>query len=113
MSDEYTNAIVVFMTASGRDEAVRIAEMLIGSRLAACVQILPGMESIYHWEGAIQRDEEVLILAKTTRENFVALEIEVKALHSYAVPEILAVPALKVSPNYFNWLNENVRQQVK
>lgn len=113
MSNERTNAIVVLMTAPSREEAVRIAEMLIGSRLAACVQIMPEMESIYHWEGEIQRDAEFLLLAKTTQHNFAVLEQEVRALHSYTVPEIVAIPAVAISEPYLNWLNENVRNKHK
>lgn len=110
MSNEDTKAIVVLMTAPSREEAVRIAEMLIGSRLAACIQIMPEMESIYHWQDAIQRDAEFLLLAKTTLENFAALEYEVRALHSYTVPEIVAIPASAVSEPYLDWLKVNVRQ---
>jgi periplasmic divalent cation tolerance protein len=110
MSIEGTDAVVVLMTAPNREEAVRIAEMLIGSRLAACVQIMPEMESIYHWQDAIQRDAEFLLLAKTTLENFAMLEHEVRALHSYTIPEIVAIAAVAVSEPYLNWLKENVRR---
>lgn len=113
MSNEQINAVVVLMTAPSREEAVRLAEMLIGARLAACVQILPEMESIYHWQGAIQRDTEVLLLAKTTQENFALLEREVRALHSYTTPEIIAIPAVAISEPYAKWLNENVRNKIK
>jgi periplasmic divalent cation tolerance protein len=110
MSNEETDAVVVLMTTPTREEAVRIAEMLIGSRLAACVQIMPEMESIYHWQETIQRDAEFLLLAKTTSENLATLEYEVRALHSYKVPEIVAIPAIAVSNPYLNWLKENVRR---
>jgi periplasmic divalent cation tolerance protein len=108
MSDTQTSAIVVFVTAPNREEAVRLAEMIVGARLAACVQILPEMESIYRWNGTIQREGEHLIIAKTTLDNFDLLESEVRALHSYSVPEIVAIPALAISMPYFEWLNQNV-----
>jgi periplasmic divalent cation tolerance protein len=103
-----SDAIVVLMTAANGEEAARLAEMLVAARLAACVQILPPMESIYHWQGNIERQSEILLLAKTTRDRFEALEREVRALHSYETPEIIAVPVLLGSLPYLNWLNENV-----
>ena len=103
-----SDVIVVLMTASGADEARRIAQQLVESRLAACVQILPEIESVYRWHGAIQRDKEVLLLMKTTADNFAALEKSVRAIHSYDTPEIVAVPASGVSEPYRAWLIENV-----
>jgi periplasmic divalent cation tolerance protein len=96
--------IVVFMTTANREEAVRIADMLVGAHLAACVQILPEIESVYRWEGKIERQSEVLVLAKSTREKFAELEREVRAIHSYETPEIVAVPAAEVSEPYRKWL---------
>lgn len=101
MSDD---AIVVFMTAASGEEATRLAEMLVGAHLAACVQILPEMESVYRWQGKIERQSEVLLLAKTTREKFDDLEREVRALHSYDTPEIVAVPIVAGSAPYLEWL---------
>ena len=101
-------AVVVLMTASSREEAARLAEMLIGSRLAACVQIMPEMESVYRWKGQVQREPEVLLLAKTTLSCFTELEREVRALHSYETPEIVAVPVTAISAPYLEWLNANL-----
>jgi periplasmic divalent cation tolerance protein len=101
MSDD---AIVVFMTAANGEEASRLAEMLVGAHLAACVQILPEMESVYRWQGKIERSSEVLLLAKTTRGKFDDLEREVRALHSYDTPEIIAVPIVAGSTPYLEWL---------
>lgn len=100
-------AIVVFMTASNRDEAEKLAQILVEQRLAACVQILPEIVSFYHWQDEILQDKEVLLLAKTTDEKFAQLEKSVRENHSYEVPEIVAVPAEKVSAPYFKWLQEN------
>ena len=103
MSDD---AIVVFMTAANGEEATRLAEMLVGAHLAACVQILPEMESVYRWQGKIERQSEVLLIAKTTRGKFDDLEREVRALHSYDTPEIVAVPIVKGSAPYLEWLSK-------
>ena len=103
-----TNAIVVFMTAASGEEATRLAEMLVGAHLAACVQILPEMESVYRWEGKIERQSEVLLLAKTTQSKFDELEREVRALHSYETPEIIAVPVTAGSSPYLEWLNSSL-----
>lgn len=109
MTEVQDEAIVVLMTAGSGEEAARLAEMLVGSRLAACVQIMPQMESVYHWDGAIKRDAEILLLAKTTRANFADLEREVRALHSYQTPEIVALPIIKASAPYLAWLKANTR----
>ena len=100
--------IVVFMTAANGEEAARLADMLVGARLAACVQILPEIESVYRWKGAIQRESEVLLLAKSTSDKFEELEREVRAIHSYETPEIVALPARAISEPYLRWLNENL-----
>jgi len=97
--------IVVLMTASSAEEAKRIAESLVNQKLAACVQILPGMESVYVWKGETQYEPEVLVLAKTTRNNFAELERQVRALHSYETPEIIALPIISGSQPYLEWLS--------
>src|SRR5262245_43426109 len=103
-----SDAIVVFLTAANGEEAARMAEMLVGARLAACVQIMPPMESVYRWQGNIERQSEVLLIAKTIRSRFAELEREVLALHSYETPEIIALPILAGSRRYLEWLDENV-----
>lgn len=104
MSASADDAIVVFMTAANGEEAARLADMLVGANLAACVQILPEMESVYRWQGKIERQAEILLLAKTTQGKFAELEREVRALHSYDTPEIVAVPITAASLPYLNWL---------
>src|ERR1044071_7323344 len=91
MANQQASAIVVLMTAASREEAARLAEMLVGARLAACVQLMPEMESVYHWQGKIERTTETLLIAKTTRADFEELERSVRALHSYETPEIVAL----------------------
>ena len=102
------DAIVVMMTAANREEAARLADMLVGARLAACVQILPEMESVYRWKGNIERQPEVLLIAKTLRSRFAELERAVRALHSYDTPEIIAIPMAAGSRRYLEWLVANV-----
>jgi len=104
MATSADEAIVVFMTAANGEEAARLADMLVGANLAACVQILPEMESVYRWQGKIERAAEILLLAKTTRGKFAELEREVRALHSYDTPEIVAVTITEASAPYLNWL---------
>jgi periplasmic divalent cation tolerance protein len=102
-------AIVVLMTAANGEEAARLADLLIGAHLAACVQILPEMESVYRWQGKIERQSETLLLAKTLRSKFEELEREVRALHSYDTPEIIALPIVAGSAPYLAWLTESLK----
>ena len=96
------------MTAANGEEAARLADMLVGAHLAACVQILPEMESVYRWQGRIERQAEVLLIAKTTKAKFDDLEREVRALHSYETPEIVAVPLVACSTPYLEWLSASL-----
>lgn len=96
--------IVVFLTASNGEEATRLADLLIGAHLAACVQILPEMESVYRWQGNIERQSEILLIAKTTAAKFAELERQVRALHSYETPEIVAITLAAASTPYLQWL---------
>ena len=100
--------IVVFLTAPNGEEATRLADLLIGAHLAACVQILPEMESVYRWQGKIERQSEILLIAKTTAAKFAELDREVRALHSYETPEIFAIPILAGSSRYLEWLANSV-----
>lgn len=108
MSNQADNAIVVLLTASSREEAARLAELLVGARLAACVQIMPEMESVYWWKEKIERTPEILLLAKTVEHKFGELEKAVRSLHSYETPEIVALPAAAVSASYLEWLTTTV-----
>jgi periplasmic divalent cation tolerance protein len=108
-----SDAIMVLMTAGSREEAVRLADVLVVARLAACVQILPEVESVYHWQGNIERAPEILLLAKTTQANFAALETAVRSLHTYETPEVIALPITEVSAPYLEWLTANVIPQSK
>jgi periplasmic divalent cation tolerance protein len=107
MTNDSSDALVVFMTAADGEEAARLADMLVGARLAACVQIMPKMESVYRWRGQIERATEVLLIAKTAASKFEELEREVRALHSYETPEIVAIPIVAGSAAYLEWLFAN------
>lgn len=108
MNSEHSEAIVVFITAPNKEEASRLAEALVEKRLAGCVQILPGVESVYRWQGQIERAEEVLLIAKTLSGKFDELRREVTALHSYETPEIVALPIVSGSGPYLDWLMASV-----
>ena len=108
MSDNASEPIVVLMTAANREEASRIAEMLVSRRLAACVQVLPEIQSVYRWQGEVARESEVLLLAKTTLDRFDELDRAVRESHSYETPEIIALPVKAISEPYFAWLQEEV-----
>jgi periplasmic divalent cation tolerance protein len=92
------------MTAANAGESERIASMLLDARLAACVQILPAIKSVYRWKGEIVRENEVLLSAKTTREKFAELDRAVRAIHSYETPEIVALAVSTISQSYLRWL---------
>lgn len=107
-ANDVNEAIVVFVTTANSEEAAQLAEMLVRQRLAACVQILPEIESVYRWQGKIERQKEVLLIAKTTKSKFEELEAKVRAIHSYETPEIVALPLIAGSPPYLEWLNSSV-----
>ena len=104
MPQETARPIIVLMTASSIDEAVRLADMVVAENLAACVQILPQLQSIYRWKGKVEREAEVLLIAKTLSSNFDELERRVREVHSYDTPEIVAIPATAISAPYSEWL---------
>jgi periplasmic divalent cation tolerance protein len=98
------NALEVHITAPDRERAEGIARALVGERLAACVNIVTGVRSIYRWEGQIHEDDEVLCLVKTRPGLFASLCSRVSELHPYDVPEILAFEVADASPAYLAWL---------
>jgi periplasmic divalent cation tolerance protein len=99
-----TDAIVVLTTTETPEDAERIARRLVERELAACVQVLPPITSIYRWQGRIERATENLLLVKTRRELYAAVEAEIKANHSYQTPEIIALPVENGSADYLHWL---------
>lgn len=104
MRPSETEICVVLITAPDADTGAKIARTLVEERLAACVNIVSGMRSIYRWEGAVQDDAEVLLIAKTRTDCEEALARRVRALHPYDLPEILALPAVGGSRGYLDWV---------
>src|SRR5687767_10113788 len=100
--------IVVYVTAGSADEADRLARSLVDERLAACVNRIKSVQSVYRWQGKVEQSEEELLIIKTSRDRFAALEKRVRELHSYAVPEVIALPVIEGSSNYLKWLKEQV-----
>jgi periplasmic divalent cation tolerance protein len=97
---------IVIMTASSTEEAERIATALVGEGHAACVNVVPACRSIYMWKGSIVKDDEVMMFAKTRRDDFGEIVRRVTALHGYEVPEIIAVGLESVSESYGRFLGE-------
>ena len=97
--------VIVLITASSREEAEQIATTLVEEMLAACVNVIPGVASIYRWEGKVERAEEWLLLAKSRSDVMGELVQRVQALHSYEVPEILALPLAGGGEAYLRWLD--------
>ena len=100
------NECIVFITASSEDEAAKIAREVVEARLAGCVNIMRNIRSIYCWDGKIEDEAEVLMIAKTQEHLFDALVKKVKELHSYTVPEIIAIPVAEGSADYLKWLKD-------
>ncbi len=102
--------IIVLMTASSEDEAERISKALVDERLAACVNIVPAIRSLFFWEGKTQDAREALLVCKSRQPLLEKLVSRVKSLHSYAVPEVLALPIIAGSRDYLDWLRESTRE---
>jgi periplasmic divalent cation tolerance protein len=98
------NIISVTIIASSRPEAEKIADALVNEKLAACVNILPNVQSVYRWQGAIETTEEIILIAKTRAELFEKLCSAVKSLHSYSVPCIVATPVVDGYTPYVDWV---------
>ncbi len=103
--------LVVLVTASSADEAARLARALVDERLAACVNIIPGLRSIYRWQGQVEDAAEVLLIIKTGHHLLAALTDRVRVLHSYTVPEVIALPISGGAAPYLEWLAGEIRAQ--
>ena len=104
-----TDYIVVYVTAP-EDEAVDLARTLVEERLVACVNLVPGLRSIYWWQGKVEDEPEVLCIMKTRSNLFESLRDRVRELHSYEVEEIIALPILAGNLPYLNWIKENTKK---
>jgi periplasmic divalent cation tolerance protein len=104
-----TEEIVILITVASPDEGAKIAQALVDEHLAACVNIIPGVRSFFFWEGKTQEAAEALLLCKTTMLRRESVITRVKSLHSYTVPEIIALPIAAGLPAYLDWIRTSVR----
>jgi periplasmic divalent cation tolerance protein len=105
-----TQFSVVFVTVGNADAAAAIAKKLVEERMVACANLVPRIRSIYRWKGEIYDEEEYLLIMKTRSSLVPALTMRVRELHSYEVPEIIAVSIEEGLPEYLNWVMENTRE---
>jgi len=103
-----TDKIIVFVTCESKEQAETIAQTVVTGRLAACVNVLPGIRSCYIWEQKLTWSDEVLLLIKTSRSRFGQLQDRIKALHSYTVPEIVGVTIDDAFQKYIDWIESSV-----
>jgi periplasmic divalent cation tolerance protein len=103
-----TNKRIVFSTAGSEDEARKIASHLVERQLAACVSIVPQIESIYRWQGKVESSREWLLLIKTTAERFIAVRDAIRVLHSYELPECIALSVEDGAAEYLEWIEHSV-----
>ena len=106
-----TDKIVVLSTSGSADEAEKIARGVVDSRLAACVSIVPGVRSIYRWKGKVEDDAEFLLVVKTRRELLPQVEETIVRLHSYSVPETIALPIVDGAAAYLDWLDRETKPE--
>ncbi|MBB5036136.1 divalent-cation tolerance protein CutA [Prosthecobacter dejongeii] len=104
-----TDILLVLSTFPDAEKARQTGTLLVESQLAACVNLCPGVTSIYRWKGEIESSSEVLALFKTTRAQYPALELRLRELHPYEVPEILAIPAERAYEAYAQWVMDQTR----
>jgi periplasmic divalent cation tolerance protein len=107
--EERSGHIVVLITASSFDEARTIGRELVGGRLAACVNIAQGARSIFWWQGQVEEHDEALMVVKSRADLLPSMIETVKRLHSYTVPEVIALPIQGGSSDYLGWIDESVR----
>ena len=103
-----TEALLVLVTVPNAETADRLAEALVGERLAACVNVVGGVRSVYRWKGAVERDQELLCVCKTTRAGFERLRARVVELHPYELPEVIALPVAAGHAPYLDWITASV-----
>lgn len=104
-----TDKRIVLSTAGSEDEARKIAQALVDRRLAACVNIVPQIESIYRWQGKVESSREWLLLIKTTAERFPAVRAAIQELHSYELPECIAITVEQGSADYLQWVDDSLQ----
>lgn len=105
MADE----VIILITASSEEEAVRIANALVDEHLVACVNMVPGVRSFFFWEGKTRDEREILLICKSRQPRLPDIVARVKSLHSYTVPEVIALPIVAGSQEYLRWVQETVQ----
>ncbi len=103
-----TDKIVVLTTCESADEASQIARVLVEKKIAACVNILPGAKSVYRWKDKIEEASEILLIIKSRRDLFDAIRTEIAKIHTYELPELIAVPIVDGSETYLSWLDREL-----
>src|SRR5689334_1973894 len=103
------NHIVMLCTVPDRPAGERIAQALVEERLAACVNLVPGITSIYRWQGKVEKESECLLVIKSTAARSETLKDRIKTLHPYELPEIIALPITDGDATYLNWITENTK----
>ena len=106
MSSEFR---LVYMTAGSMEEARRIGDTLVAERLAACCNLVPSVRSIYRWQGEVQRETEIVVIAKTSEGRVPALTERVRALHSYDCPCVVSLPIESGNPDFLSWISDQVK----
>ena len=104
-----TDKIVIFSACESRQEAEKIALSLVERHLAACVNLIPGVESIYRWRGAVERSKEFLLVIKSSRELLPDLQAELARMHSYEIPEVVALSIVDGAEAYLSWMDRELR----
>jgi periplasmic divalent cation tolerance protein len=103
-----TGVIVVLTTAGSEEQADRIARGLVEAELAACVNVIGGARSTYRWKGTVTRDVEHLLIVKTTADRFEAVKTRIRELHTYELPEVIALPVVDADPAILDWIRDSV-----
>lgn len=102
--------IVIYCTVPNKKEGHEIAKILIKQKLVACVNIIDKVESVFSWDGAIMEEKEALLIMKTKRELFTQINHSIQKLHSYNVPEVIAMPIIEADETYLKWINHETRE---
>jgi periplasmic divalent cation tolerance protein len=103
-----TDKVVLFSTCPDMAEAEKLASHLVETRLAACVNAVPAIRSFYRWKSKVENDPEVLLVIKTARDRVDAVRAEIEKLHTYELPELIALPIVDGAPNYLSWLDSEL-----
>lgn len=110
MPEASPSARIVLTTAANPEEARHLGRTLVEERLAACATLIPAVESIYHWEGAVESARETMLLLKTEEGQLAALEVRLHELHSYQTPEFLVLPVESGSASYLEWMRASLQR---